>query len=74
MKALKKFKERTVILDVIDKYRANSEYIGILKEMAMDQRVSKIEPWLKSCNWKFNSIRKIRKKKLSKGCGLRNML
>jgi hypothetical protein len=60
MKALKKFKERTVILDVIDKYRANSEYIGILKEMEMDQRVLKIEPWLKSCSWKFNTIRKIR--------------
>jgi hypothetical protein len=26
----------------------------------MDQRVSKIEPWLKSCNWKFDSVRKIR--------------
>jgi hypothetical protein len=26
MKEVKKLKERTVILDVIDKYRANSEY------------------------------------------------
>jgi hypothetical protein len=36
LKALKKFKEKTVILDVVDKYRASSEYLGTFKEMAMD--------------------------------------
>jgi hypothetical protein len=60
IKVVKKVKDRTMMVDVIDSYRANSEYIGILKEMAMDQRVREIETWLKSRTWKFDLIRKIR--------------
>jgi hypothetical protein len=35
MKEILKLKERTVILDVIDEYRANSLYLGLLRQMSM---------------------------------------
>jgi hypothetical protein len=43
MKEVLKVKERTVMLDTIDKYRANSIYLGLLKQMMMYQRVEKME-------------------------------
>jgi capsid portal protein len=43
MRCLKTVKERTVLLDVIDMFRANVEYLWIHKELKMDQRVLKIE-------------------------------
>jgi hypothetical protein len=48
------------MMDVIDKSRANREYLDLLKEMKMNQRVSYIEKWLLSKEWKTNEIRKVR--------------
>jgi hypothetical protein len=40
--------DRIAMMDAIDKSRANREYLDLLKEMKMNQRVSYIEKWLLS--------------------------
>jgi hypothetical protein len=48
-----------VILDSIDKFRANEEYMNLRKEMRMNQRILKIESWLQNNWWKTNVVKKI---------------
>jgi hypothetical protein len=60
MKEVLKVKERTVMLDTIDKYRANSIYLGLLKQMMMYQRVVMMETWLLSHEWKNDQILQVK--------------
>jgi hypothetical protein len=50
MLKVKKFIQYSII-DTIDKGRANTEYIKIMKEMKISNRIVKLENWLISNDW-----------------------
>jgi hypothetical protein len=52
--------DRIAIMDVIDESRANRGYLDLLQEMKMNQRVSSIEKWLLSNEWKSDEVKKIK--------------